>query len=139
MAKYSYAELKAAAAEGRRIGGWKSKNVYAVSQYDYDDTKSSFYVLYDDGNKMICQGKVYGTINASGIVTECTPYYWNGPTKKQFKKVTETTWSVPATSTVVESSKDVDVDDFFLRIDREINELLASTANQQFDLGEWKI
>lgn len=140
MAKYSYNELKSAANTGRRIGGWKGKNVYACSKYDYDETKSHFYVLYDDGNKLISQGKVYGEINSNGEVTECSnPYFWYGPSKrKNPDKVASTVAkTVPATTTVVESG--VNVDDFFLRIDREINELLASTANAQFDMGEWVI
>lgn len=142
MAKYSYNELKSAATAGRRIGGWKGKNVYACSKYDYDETKSHFYVLYDDGNKLISQGKVYGEINSNGEVTECSnPYFWYGPSKKKNsdKAITTTTVTktVPATTTVVESG--VNVDDFFARIDREINELLAATASQQFDMGEWII
>ena len=138
MAKYSYNELKSAADTGRRIGGWKGKNVYACSKYDYDETKSHFYVLYDDGNKLISQGKVYGEINSNGEVTECSnPYFWYGPSKR--KNATTVAKTVPATTTVVESGVNVDVEDFFLRIDREINELLASTANQQFDMGEWVI
>ena len=138
MAKYSYNELKLAAVEGRRIGGWKGKNVYACSKYDYDETKSHFYVLYDDGNKLISQGKVYGEINSNGEVTECSnPYFWYGPSKR--KNATTVAKTVPATTTVVESGVNVDAEDFFLRIDREINELLASTANQQFDMGEWVI
>lgn len=140
MAKYSYNELKAAANAGRRIGGWKGKNVYACSKYDYDETKSHFYVLYDDGNKLISQGKVYGEINSNGEVTECSnPYFWYGPSKRKNsdKVATAVTKTVPATTTVVESG--VNVDDFFARIDREINELLAATAGQQFDMGEWVI
>lgn len=140
MAKYSYNELKSAASTGRRIGGWKGKNVYACSKYDYDETKSHFYVLYDDGNKLISQGKVYGEINSNGEVTECSnPYFWYGPSKRKNsdKAATMVTKTVPATTTVVESG--VNVDDFFAKIDREINELLAATAGQQFDMGEWVI
>lgn len=140
MAKYSYNELKAAANAGRRIGGWKGKNVYACSKYDYDAAQPHFYVLYDDGNKLISQGKVYGEINSNGEVTECSnPYFWYGPSKRKNsdKVATAVAKTVPATTTVVESG--VNVDDFFAKIDREINELLASTADQQFDMGEWVI
>lgn len=138
MAKYSYNELKSAATAGRRIGGWKGKNVYACSKYDYDAAQPHFYVLYDDGNKLISQGKVYGEINSNGEVTECSnPYFWYGPSKR--KNATTVAKTVPATTTVVESGVNVDAEDFFLRIDREINELLASTANAQFNMGEWII
>ena len=138
MAKYSYNELKSAATAGRRIGGWKGKNVYACSKYDYDAAQPHFYVLYDDGNKLISQGKVYGEINSNGEVTECSnPYFWYGPSKR--KNATTVAKTVPATTTVVESGVNVDAEDFFLRIYREINELLASTANAQFNMGEWII
>lgn len=142
MAKYSYNELKSAANTGRRIGGWKGKNVYVWSKYDYDAAQPHFYVPYDDGNKLISQGKVYGEINSNGEVTECSnPYFWYGPSerKNSDKVASAVTKTVPATTTVVESGVNVDVEDFFLRIDREINELLASTADQQFDMGEWVI
>ena len=47
MAKYSYNELKLAAAEGRRIGGYKGKNVFSCSKWKYDALrhKDAFYVL----------------------------------------------------------------------------------------------
>ena len=74
MAKYSYNELKVAAAEGRRIGGYKGKNVFSCSKWKYDPlrNKGSFYVLYDEDNKLVYDGIVYGTISEKGLVDE-----WN--------------------------------------------------------------
>ena len=36
MAKYSYNELKVAAADGRRIGAYMGKNVFVCSKWKYD-------------------------------------------------------------------------------------------------------
>lgn len=127
MAKYSYDELRLAATSGRRIGGWKNKNVYACSKYDYKITNEAFYVIYDDSNKLVLNGYVYGSISKTGEVTEVSPYAYKKPKKNAEPAVIK---SIPATGTVVES--DVNVDDFFARIDREINELLAETANREF-------
>ena len=53
MAKYSYNELKVAAAEGRRIGGYRGKNVFSCSKWKYDalKNKDAFYVLYDENRQ----------------------------------------------------------------------------------------
>ena len=52
MAKYSYNELKVAAAEGRRIGGYLGRNVFSCSKWNYaaKQHKDAFYVLYDEDN-----------------------------------------------------------------------------------------
>ena len=74
MAKYSYNELKVAAAEGRRIGGYMGRNVFACSKCNYaaKQHKDAFYVLYDEDNKLVCNGTIYGTISEKGLVDE-----WN--------------------------------------------------------------
>ena len=74
MAKYSYNELKSAAAEGRRIGGYMGKNVFACSKWNYaaKQHRDAFYVLYDEDNKLVCDGIIYGTISEKGLVDE-----WN--------------------------------------------------------------
>ena len=72
MAKYSYNELKLAAAEGRRIGGYRGKNVFSCSKWKYGALrqKDAFYVLYDEDNKLVHDGIVYGTISDGGLVDE---------------------------------------------------------------------
>ena len=72
MAKYSYNELKLAAAVGRRIGGYLGKNVFACSKWKYgaERHKDAFYVLYDEDNKLVCNGTIYGTISEKGLVDE---------------------------------------------------------------------
>ena len=145
MAKYSYNELKIAAAEGRRIGGYMGKNVFACSKWKYDALrhKDAFYVLYDEDNKLVCDGTIYGTISDKGAVDE-----WNNkrtwispvnqmevnftpvaPAKQKAKSQTRT---VPATAYsafvagVGDSGGVVDSENFFAELDRQINELLAT-------------
>ena len=149
MAKYSYNELKVAAAEGRRIGEYMGKNVFACSKWKYDPlrNKGSFYVLYDEDNKLVCDGTIYGTVSEKGLVDE-----WNNkrtwispvnqmevsfapgaPKAKSAPK--EQTRTVPATAYsamvagVGDSGGVVNTEDFFVRLDKEINELLATPFN----------
>lgn len=137
MAKYSYGELKKAAANGSRIGGWQGTNVYACSKYDYDATSYHFYVLYDDDNKLVRKGLVYGSINEKGTIHEVdAPFPYFVPKKKKPTPAPVVEYTVPATgysaymagipANATEGS--VSNDDFFLRIDREINELLANVG-----------
>lgn len=131
MAKYGYEELRSAATAGRRIGGWQGFNVYSCSKYDYDATKSNFYVVYDDGNKLVRKGQVYGTIDTAGTISECPKYWYNVP-QKPGAKVTKTT---PASG----YSAEVIADDFFRKLDQDINALLAGVENMTFDVGDIKI
>lgn len=133
MAKYSYNELERAASEGRRIGGWQGTDVYSCSKYEYNAALPHFYVLYDDGNKLVRKGLVYGSINDKGTIHEVdTPYTYYKPKKKNKREE----YKVPATQysayTAGARGNDVevpvDVEDFFVRIDKEINELLANAG-----------
>jgi hypothetical protein len=142
MAKYSYNELKVAAAEGRRIGAYMGKNVFSCSKWKYDPLKGkdNFYVLYDEDNKLVCDGIVYGTISDKGLVDE-----WNSkrtwispqsqvvanfmpvsPAKNKTKSQPKT---VPASaySAMVNGGEGVvSSENFFAELDRQINELLAT-------------
>lgn len=145
MAKYSYNELKVAAAEGRRIGAYMGKNVFACSKWKYDPlrNKGNFYVLYDEDNKLVCDGTIYGTISDKGLVDE-----WDrkrtwispqsqvvanfapvSPAKPKAKSETSQTRTVPASaySAMVNGGEGpINADDFFVQLDKEINELLAT-------------
>ena len=94
--------------------------VYACSKYKYDATKSQFYVLYDDGNKLVREGYCYGYINDSGTVNEKEPTWYNVPSKSG-DVVTKV---VPASG----YSAQVITDEFFSKLDREINELLDNVS-----------
>jgi hypothetical protein len=152
LAKYSYNELKVAAVEGRRIGAYLGKNVFACSKWKYDPlrNKGSFYVLYDEDNKLVCDGTIYGTISDKGLVDEWdrkrtwisplsqmevnfTPV---APAKQKAKSAPkEPPKTVPATaySAFVNGGEGVvSSENFFADLDRQINELLATP----FDAGD---
>lgn len=120
MAKYNYDYLKKAAREGTRIGTWKNIGVYVCSKYKYDATKSQFYVLYDDRNKLVREGYCYGSIDINGSVNEKEPTWYNVPSKSG-DVVTKV---VPASG----YSAQVITDEFFSKLDKEINELLANVG-----------
>ena len=152
MAKYSYNELKVAAAEGRRIGGYRGKNVFSCSKWKYDALKSkdAFYVLYDENNKLVHDGIVYGTISDGGLVDEweyerqCT---WVSPqsqvevdfapvaSKKPQSQTPKKTVPASNYSAFVNGGEGiVSSENFFANLDKEINELLAKPF--VFDVGE---
>ena len=151
MAKYSYNELKVAAVEGRRIGGYLGKNVVSCSKWKYDPlrNKGSFYVLYDEDNKLVCDGTIYGTISEKGLVDEWnSKRTWLSPqsqvevsfepvaSKKPQSQTPKKTVPATAYSAMVAGVGDsggvVNTEDFFVRLDKEVNELLATP----FDAGD---
>ena len=137
MAKYDYNALRTAAINGSRIGGWQGWDVYSCSKYDYNVAKPHFYVLYDDDSKLVRKGLVYGSINDNGTIHEVdSPYAYFVPKKKNKPAPAPTRKNTPATaySAYMAGAKPEDTDvevsteDFFVRIDKEINELLANVG-----------
>ena len=125
MAKYSRNELKQASAAGTRIGSWKGYDVYACSKYDYNAASNYYWVLYDDNNKLLHKGYCEGFISEKGNVTDCDKYWYNVPTRST-ERVVKSTPATPGYSDMVVA------DEFFVRIDKEINELLANVKNMEF-------
>ena len=121
MGKYNYDYLKKAARNNTRIGTWKNTGVYVCSKYKYDATKSQFYVLYDDGNKLVKEGYCYGSINIDGVVNEKEPSWYNIPLKANDVVVS----TAPASG----YSAQVISDEFFSNLDKEINKLLADVGS----------
>ena len=141
MAKYSYNELKVAAAEGRRIGGYMGKNVFSCSKWNYaaKQHKDAFYVLYDEDNKLVCNGTIYGTISEKGLVDEWNnKRTWISPqsqmevnftpvaSKAKPKTVPATAYSAMVAKVDPVKGGIVDSANFFAELDRQINELLAT-------------
>ena len=154
MAKYSYNELKLAASEGRRIGAYLGKNVFACSKWKYgaERHKDNFYVLYDEDNKLVYDGTIYGTISDKGLVDEWdNKRTWISPQSqvavtfepvapKAKSKTSQPPKTVPATAYsafvagVGDSGGIVSSENFFANLDKDINELLAKPF--VFDVGE---
>ena len=121
MVRYNYDYLKKAARDNARIGTWKGIAVYACSKYKYDAANSLFYVLYDDGNKLVKKGYCYGSIDINGIINEEEPTWYNVPSRPG-DVVTKAT---PASG----YSAEVISDEFFSNLDKEINKLLADVGS----------
>ena len=130
MEKYNYNYLKKAAREGAKIGTWQNTAVYVCSKYKYNPAKSQFYVLYDDGNKLVKEGYCYGSINTDGVVNEKEPSWYNVPSKSG-DVVTNV---VPASG----YSAQVIADEFFSNLDKEINKLLADVGSIDL-LADFKV
>lgn len=143
--QYSYNELKVAAAERRRIGWYQGKNVFACSKWKYDPlrNKGSFYVLYDEDNKLVCDGTIYGTISDKGLVDEWdrkrtwvspmsqmevsfAPVASKKPQSQTPKKTVPATAYSAMVAGVGDSGGVINTEDFFVQLDKEINELLAT-------------
>lgn len=121
MEKYNYNYLKKAAHDNMRIGTWQNTAVYVCSKYKYDAAKPQYYVLYDDGNKLVKEGYCYGYVNESGTVNEKEPIWYNVPSRSN-DVVVKTT---PASG----YSAQVITDEFFSNLDKEINKLLADVSS----------
>lgn len=134
MAKYSYNELRSAATASRRIGGWKGLNVYACSKYNYDPKQTkAYYVIYDYNNYLVKGNSIYGTISDTGVVDEWDVCgIWKSLREEKKKNAPAQTIPASAYSAYMAgipanaTEGSVSTDDFFVRIDREINELLAN-------------
>lgn len=132
MAKYSYTELKKSAINKSKIGKWKGIDVFTCSKYDYNAASPHFWVIYDDHNKLVKGGYVYGNIDDTGAIDECDKYWYNIP-RKPGEVVVKTTAATSGYSDAVIA------DEFFSRIDKEINALLAGVAELTLDVGELKV
>ena len=121
------------------------KNVFSCSKWNYaaKQHKDAFYVLYDEDNKLVCNGTIYGTISEKGLVDEWNnKRTWISPqsqvavtfepvaSKKPQSQTPKKT--VPATAYsafvagVGDSGGVINSENFFAELDRQINELLAT-------------
>ena len=149
MGKYSYSELKKAAQVRRRIGGYEGMDVYAISKFAYDPPVHSkgYYVLYDDGNKLVRGLTIHGTIDENGNLDLWKiKGEWHSPLINQFKSNSEPKahkeTKVPATaySAVVAQAEGntlgepISSDAWFTKLDREISELLISAKSAKYEV-----
>ena len=146
MSKYNYNNLREAAKQRRRIGGYDGMDVYAISKFAYDPPVHSkgYYVLYDDGNKLVRGLTIHGTIDENGNLDLWKiKGEWHSPLINQFKPVSPSeTKVIPATaySAVVAQAEGNKVgeplssDSWFTKLDREINELLAASKQAKYEV-----
>ena len=136
---FGYTSLKQAWQNDTRVGNWKGRSVFAAPSYEVEDLSTShFYIIFDDGNKMYCDGLVYGTVTEAGNVEELrVPQRWNykkrretTPAKEETKRE-EPKKEAPEVEIVVDVKVNIDVD-ATLKLAREttVDDLL-----QGFDYG----
>ncbi len=133
---YDYTTLKFAARKEEALGKWNGVPVYAISKNDLSESnKAWYYIVYDDNNALVRDGYRLGTVGENGNVTELarpTRYkYYEAKTKAEVEvKVEEL--GVPAQTVPL---VDAGANDFFLRIEAEIDALLKSEF--KFDGAEF--
>ncbi len=84
--QFTYTYLKNAYNNDVRLGHLQGFPVYAISKkaiYEGAYDSDSMYIIYDDENLLFRDGKVYGTVSASGNLTECYPRDYRGRGKAE--------------------------------------------------------
>jgi hypothetical protein len=86
-----YDVLKRYCDNGNKIGDWNGKGVYvSTSDLLEVESRSNYYILYDDGNKLVgfINGywQVVGCVSSRGSVMECSRYKYEFPNEKMNSK-----------------------------------------------------
>ena len=101
---YSYDYLANRALNGTTIGKWKGIDVIPISKNGFEKLfeksngkmNSNFYLIYDNGMKIVKDNRVYATMDRNGNMTEHdikTAYYY-----KEVKAAAAPPAAVPSTS-----------------------------------------
>lgn len=76
---FYYTTLEWYAKVGKAFGMWRGVDVYSISKEEYiqrwndpdlDNSRENYYVIYDDGNKIVTNGILYGSMTKEGTVLE---------------------------------------------------------------------
>lgn len=70
---YSFNELQRAWITDSKLGTWQGWPVFACTKQEalaLTDKNDNFYIVFDDGNALVRQGKRYGTVSEMGNVDE---------------------------------------------------------------------
>lgn len=74
---FYYTTLEWYAKVGKAFGVWKGKDVYSISKEEYIEefskersSEENYYVIYDDGNDIVRNGMLYGSMTKEGNVLE---------------------------------------------------------------------
>lgn len=135
---YDYNTMKLAAERGSSLGTFGGVEVYAIKKEDlYKSSDGCYYIVYDDENAFVKDGVFYGKVGTWGDISEVKiprPYAYPEPKRKATVKERK----VPVEEVPV-SAKEVPLvsmgtDEFFGRIEREIDALLKSDF--KFEMGE---
>lgn len=70
---YSFTELQNAWLRDIRLGTWQGWPVFACTKQEalaLTENDNNYYIVFDDGNALVRQGKRYGTVSEKGNVDE---------------------------------------------------------------------
>lgn len=143
MANFGYTSMKSAMNENRRVGNWKDTPVYAT-MYDKLPTARTdvFYIVFDDENALVKDGKRYGRVSASGDVHELSaPTIYKGFKRKAPEPVKEIKWeSKPDVVPAATAASFGDLDLSLAQIEKDIQDTLngVMTRNIFAELEKFK-
>ena len=143
MANFGYTSMKSAMNENRRVGNWKDTPVYAT-MYDKLPTARTdvFYIVFDDENALVKDGKRYGRVSADGDVHELSaPTIYKGFNRKAPAPVKEIKWeSKPDVVPAATSASFGDLELSLAQIEKDIQDTLngVMTKNIFAELEKFK-
>lgn len=127
---FDFNSLKAAWKSDEALGKWNGTLVYACPKNQLRNVSQQyFYVVFDDNNALVRGGYRYGTVGATGNVVELSnpesyPYPEDRRTSTPAREeVCAVAQNIPAETVPL---VDVGTDEFFGRIEAEIDALLKS-------------
>jgi hypothetical protein len=134
MANFGYTSMKSAMNENRRVGNWKDTPVYATMYNKLPTARTDvFYIVFDDDNALVKDGKRYGRVTSDGNVHELdAPTLYKGFKRKEEKPKAEVKWQtkepdiVPAAATA--SLGDLDLS--LAQIEKDIQDTLNGVMNK---------
>jgi hypothetical protein len=115
------------------LGKWNGVPVYACPKNQLRNVSQQyFYVVFDDNNALVMDGRRYGTVGPSGTVTELSsskPYPYPETPEVKVEEVCVPAQTVPMV--------DAGANEFFIKIEAEIDALLKSEfVFEGLDLGK---
>lgn len=127
---YDYNTMKLAAERESALGTFNGTSVYAIKKEDlHKSSNGSYYIVYDDENALVKDGVFYGRVGTWGDISEVKVpchYAYPEPKRKATKKEREVSVEEVPVSAKEVPLVSMGTDEFFGRIEKEINSLLRS-------------
>lgn len=100
MANFGYSSMKAAMQSNRRVGNWKDTPVFACTKSKLPEMRDDvFYIVFDDENALVRDGKKYGRVTPQGDVREFnSPVDYDG-FKRQKPQLPQVSYPIPPKAT----------------------------------------
>ena len=100
MANFGYSSMKAAMQSNRRVGNWKDTPVFACTKSKLPEMRDDvFYIVFDDENALVRDGKKYGRVTPQGDVREFnSPVDYDG-FKRQKPQSPQVSYPIPPKAT----------------------------------------